>query len=171
MIKTSKLYHEALRFATVYHTGQKRKYTGEPYISHPVAVAQIVSKVPHDENMLAAALLHDTVEDTPATFDDISTNFGFDVAMLVYFLTDVSGPQHGNREARKALDAQHYARGCARSQTIKVADLIHNTLDISSHDQRFWQIYRAEKSHSLSLLTLADPTLVAQARDILAERW
>lgn len=67
----------AMRVATAAHEGigQVRKYTGEPYINHPAAVAELVSSVPHTPEMLAAAWLHDTVEDTPITLLDIELNF------------------------------------------------------------------------------------------------
>src|SRR5580765_8807774 len=86
-------------FATAAHAavGQVRKYTGEPYINHPAAVAEIVRAVPHSEAMLAAAWLHDVVEDTKVTYADIKAEFGEDVAVLVNWLTDVSAPQDGFR--------------------------------------------------------------------------
>ena len=89
---------EAIEFATEAHGDQKRKYTGEPYITHPIAVMEIVREVPHTEEMLMAAVLHDTVEDTPVTIEDIKTKFGTKVAELVDGLTDVSRPEHGNRK-------------------------------------------------------------------------
>ena len=58
----------AIHLATVAHTGQKRKYTGAPYIGHPLEVMGIVQTVPHTTEMLMAAVLHDVVEDTPTIF-------------------------------------------------------------------------------------------------------
>jgi (p)ppGpp synthase/HD superfamily hydrolase len=115
---------------------QRRKYTGEPYMAHPREVADIVRTVPHDDAMIAAALLHDTVEDTPVTHEDILELFGEDVAELVRWLTDVSQPNDGNRKARKALDRQHSANAPARAQTVKLADLISNTRSIVAYDDR-----------------------------------
>ena len=79
------LVEKALQFASEAHgsIGQKRKYTGEDYIVHPIEVMEIVKSVPHTQEMLAAALLHDTVEDTPATFEDIEREFGHEVCILV----------------------------------------------------------------------------------------
>ena len=62
---------KAIEFATKAHEGQVRKYTGEPYIVHPLEVAEIVKTVEHTEEMLMAAVLHDTVEDTDTTIEDI----------------------------------------------------------------------------------------------------
>ena len=88
----SRLVEKALQFATAAHEGQVRKYTGEPYINHPVEVMRIVKTVSDDPAMHAAALLHDVVEDTDVTIEDIVREFGDDVAQLVDDLTDVSKP-------------------------------------------------------------------------------
>ena len=88
------LESKAKAFATKKHAeiNQVRKYTGEPYINHPASVAEIVRGVPHTEAMLAAAWLHDTVEDTNTTLLDIKDEFGIEVSMFVEMLTDVSQP-------------------------------------------------------------------------------
>ncbi len=67
------LEEQARRYATQAHAeaGQRRKYTDEPYIVHPAAVVELVRSVSHDEHLLAAAWLHDTVEDTGTTLSDI----------------------------------------------------------------------------------------------------
>ena len=158
-------------FAEEAHQGQFRKYTGEPYITHPIAVMEIVSTVKHTEVMLQAALLHDVVEDTHFDFNDIEDEFGPEVTGLVYWLTDISRPHHGNRETRKAMDALHYSRGPAESQTVKVADLIHNTECIAKEDPNFWELYKHEKLHSLNLLTKADPGLLERAHRQLDVLW
>lgn len=150
---------EALVFATEAHGSQLRKYTGEPYIVHPVAVARIVRTVPHTDAMIAAAYLHDVVEDTPVTVSDISARFGEDVAALVWWLTDVSSPGDGNRKARKALDRAHSAAAPAEAQTIKIADLIDNTRSIQRYDPDFWRVYRHEKIRLLDMLTRGDTSL------------
>ena len=159
------MFDKAVKFATKAHGTQVRKYHGTPYISHPLAVAEIVKSVPHTEEMLVAAVLHDVVEDTIVTIDEIATEFGPVVAELVHFLTDVSVLEDGNRAHRKQLDAEHNSKGPAGAQTIKVADLIHNSTDISSHDPRFWQTYKGEKLQTLNLLDKADASLKARALD------
>ena len=146
------------------HGDQKRKYTNDPYIVHPIAVAELVKTVPHTDEMVAAALLHDVVEDTPVTIEDIENKFGSKVAELVGWLTDVSRPEDGNRKTRKAIDRDHSARAPADAQTIKVADLIHNTQSIEKHDPHFYKVYKEEKIKLLSVLTEADQTLVRIAQ-------
>ena len=154
---------KAVQFATKAHGSQVRKYHGTPYISHPLAVAEIVKSVPHTEEMLMAAVLHDVVEETPVTIDEIKQEFGDTVAEIVYFLTDISKPEDGNRAHRKQLDAEHNANGPAEAQTVKVADLIHNSSDIAAHDPRFWRTYKMEKLNTLNMLDKADETLKARA--------
>ena len=77
-----KQIEKAIQFATEAHEGQIRKYTGEPYIVHPLAVMETVSTVEHTDEMLMAAVLHDTVEDCDVTLDDIVSHFGPIVADL-----------------------------------------------------------------------------------------
>ena len=149
---------EAIEFATEAHGDQKRKYTGEPYITHPIAVMEIVREVPHTDEMLVAAVLHDTVEDTPVTLEEIKTKFGTKVAELVDGLTDVSRPEHGNRKTRKALDRAHLAKQNAEVQTIKLADLIHNTMSIGLYDPHFYKVYKEEKIKILDVLKLGNHT-------------
>ena len=161
------LYQKALEFATKAHGDQVRKYSGDPYIVHPVAVSEIVKTVKHTPEMLAATLLHDVVEDTPVTIDEIKAEFGDVIANLVYWLTDVSKPEDGNRAARKEKDALHYAQGPADAQTIKIADLIDNSLDIYRNDPNFWKVYKQEKLRILDLLVDADPVLLNRAKIVV----
>lgn len=143
--------------------GQNRKYTNEPYIVHPYEVMTIVKSVPHTEDMLAAALLHDVVEDTGCTITDIHLNFGADIAAIVDGLTDVSKPEDGNRAKRKAIDREHTAQAPAEAQTIKLADLISNSKSIMQHDPDFAVTYLAEKKLLLEVLTKGDRGLHAEA--------
>ena len=86
-----KVINDALMLAIEAHGDQRRKYTGEPYITHPIHVAKILEdSVEHTTEMLAAAILHDVVEDTPVTFRDIKSHFGTDIAELVHYCTNVS---------------------------------------------------------------------------------
>ena len=153
-------------FATAAHTAveQVRKYTFEPYIVHPAEVASIVASVPHTDAMLAAAWLHDTVEDTGVTIETIRAEFGEEVAELVGWLTDVSRLEDGNRAVRKAADREHTARAPAAAQTVKLADLIANTRSIVKHDVAFARTYLAEKRLLLEVLTRGDAVLMAEAR-------
>ncbi len=148
------LIDAAYRFAKHHHGDQKRKYTGEPYINHPVEVAKIVQSVTQDCNMISAALLHDVLEDTSATRADlIEYGFGFMIADLVDQLTDVSKPSDGNRKVRKAMDRNHLAHSSNDGATIKLADLISNSKSIAEHDPEFAKVYMAEKHMLLCTLS------------------
>jgi (p)ppGpp synthase/HD superfamily hydrolase len=152
-------------FATAAHAavGQLRKYTFEPYIVHPAEVAGIVAEAGGTPEMIAAAWLHDTVEDTGVTSELIRAEFGDEVATLVGWLTDVSRPDHGNRAARKAVDRAHTAAAPAEAQTIKLADLICNTKSIVAHDPKFAVTYLAEKRELLEVMTKGNPSLRERA--------
>lgn len=160
---------KAAMFAAKAHDGQVRKYTLTPYIGHPAKVAAIVATVTDDPEMLAAAWLHDVVEDTPVTVEDIRKEFGPRVAALVDDLTDVSRPSDGNRAARKALDLAHSAAASADAHTIKLADLIDNSRSITAHDPHFAVVYMREKRALLGVLTKGHADLRARAAAILAD--
>lgn len=152
-------------FATAAHAavGQLRKYTNEPYIVHPAEVVSILKTRPHDPEMIAAAWLHDVVEDTGVTIEVIRAEFGSKVSDLVGWLTDVSRPDHGNRAARKAIDRAHTAAAPAEAQTIKLCDLISNTKSIVAHDPEFAKVYLKEKQLLLEVLTKGDRELYNRA--------
>jgi (p)ppGpp synthase/HD superfamily hydrolase len=149
------LIRSAIVFAADAHgrIDQRRKFTGEPYITHPIAVARMTAAISDDAEMIAAAVLHDTVEDTPVCLEDIEVAFGSRVAELVGWVTYVSKPEDGNRETRKALDRRHLADAPAEAQTIKLADLIHNTQSIVQHNPDFARVYLKEKLRLLEVLT------------------
>lgn len=160
-MKHASLEAKAQAFAGHYHgiIDQRRKYTGEPYIVHPAAVVGIVRTVPHTEEMLAAAWLHDTVEDTPATIEEVRRTFGRAVAGLVEMLTNVSRPEDGNRAKRKAIDLAHLAKASPEAKTIKLADLIDNTSSIVARDPAFARVYLSEKAKLLEVLREGDALL------------
>lgn len=149
--------------------GQVRKYTNQPYIVHPIEVASIVRTVPHTDAMLAAALLHDVLEDTKITEHELRREFGDEITDLVVWLTDVSKPSDGVREVRKAIDRAHSQHAPAAAQTVKVADLISNSHTITKFDPDFAEVYLHEKLLLLDVLTKADKTLVARAYNICKE--
>lgn len=161
----SDLVTRARVFATAAHAAvrQLRKYTFEPYIVHPAEVAKIVEGVGGSEAMIAAAWLHDTVEDTEVSIELIRVEFGSEVSDLVGWLTDVSRPDHGNRAVRKAIDRAHTAAAPAEAQTVKLADLISNTRSIVAYDPKFAETYLAEKRMLLEVMTKGDPKLLTIA--------
>lgn len=162
----SELENRARLFSIAAHSavGQKRKYTGEPYWVHPEEVANIIRSLPaFTDEMLAAAWLHDVLEDTEVTPEVLNEEFGEKVTNLVLWVTDVSTSLDGNRETRKAIDRLHLANAPAEAQTIKLADLISNTRSIREHDPSFAKIYIEEKILLLGVLTKGDPILQINA--------
>lgn len=164
MLTHGNMMARAVVFAERAHRGQERKDTGEPYFVHVAHVATIVAGVTDDETMIAAAYLHDTVEDCRITIEEIEGDFGTRVAYLVQDLTDVSRPADGNREKRKAIDRRHTALAHRDAKTIKLADLISNTSSIVQLDPDFAKVYMAEKRALLEVLKQGDPLLWGQAK-------
>jgi (p)ppGpp synthase/HD superfamily hydrolase len=165
------LIFDALTFASEAHKGQVRKYTAEPYIVHPIEVAGIVRSVSTDKHMIAAALLHDVVEDTSVTNKVIQAFFGNKIASLVEMLTDVSKPEDGNRKLRKQLDLQHTALASPEAKTIKLADLISNIPSIIEHDKNFAKVYVSEKRELIKVLTTGNPKLYQRVLAIISSYY
>lgn len=157
--------NQALHFAVLAHdaVGQRRKYTDAPYIVHPIRVANIVHEFRGTKDMIAAAYLHDTVEDTNVTMEDIQSNFGPDIAVIVEGLTDVSIPSDGNREVRKAIDRQHSADASYEAQFVKCADIIDNSSDIIDMDPSFWKVYQREMKLLLDVMDKVKTTPIYTA--------
>jgi hypothetical protein len=158
---------QARDFAVTAHKSidHRRKYTSQPYAVHLEHVVTLVKSVTDDPETLAAAWLHDVVEDTAATLEDVEDAFGRDVARLVDALTDVSKPGDGNRAVRKALDRHHLAAAPSKAQIVKLADLIDNARDITAHDPSFAAVYLEEMADLLEVLHDGDPRLLALATE------
>jgi (p)ppGpp synthase/HD superfamily hydrolase len=158
-IERARIYGTAAHAAI----GQVRKYTGQPYIVHPAEVARLVATVPHIPEMIMAAWLHDVVEDTTVTIEDIAAEFGLVVAGYVDGLTNPARPEDGSRSVRFLINCAHLARQPREVQTIKLADIIANTSNIVAHDYEFASTYLSEKRRVLLLLTKGDETLTKLA--------
>ena len=166
----SDLVDRARVYATEAHQriNHRRKYNNEPYHVHLSAVAKLVASVTDDQEVIAAAWLHDTVEDTQATLEDVEEEFGVPVAELVEELTDVSKPGDGNRQVRKEIDRRHLAQASKSAKTVKLADLIDNCKDITRHDPRFAQVYLSEMNDLLDVLVGGNEQLYKRAEKIHA---
>jgi GTP diphosphokinase / guanosine-3',5'-bis(diphosphate) 3'-diphosphatase len=135
LIKTVKVHHpkadtalieRAYATAERAHSGQKRK-SGEPYVTHPVAVAQILADLGIGTKTLAAALLHDTVEDTDYTLDMVRKDFGDEVAMLVDGVTKLDKLKYGDSAQAETVRKMVVAMSKdIRVLVIKLADRLHN---------------------------------------------
>ena len=173
MTSRSELLHRAIRIATVAHHGQNRKYIDVPYISHPLSVMMRVRAVSNNEVLLAAAILHDVLEDGPNPVEadeEILRLCGSDVIKLVRELTDTYTTTHFphmNRAERKAAERLTWEHKSADAKTIKLADVIDNTESVSETDGEFFRLYLQEKREMLTALQLGDERLYRQAVSIL----
>ncbi len=137
----TKLIMRAYEYANALHTGQKRK-SDEPYIIHPLEVAYIVSTLELDDSAICAALLHDVVEDTSATLDDIKNEFGEEIAMLVDGVTKLGKiANYIDKEEEQVENYRKFFMAMAkdiRVVMIKLADRLHNmrTLKHLSDDRK-----------------------------------
>ncbi len=134
------LLRRAYAFSNEMHHKQRRK-GGSPYIQHPLAVAAILCDMKMDTNSIAAGLLHDTVEDTDTTADDVRALFGTDIAFLVESLTKLSQMEFKTSEDAQAENFRKMFLAMAEDMRvilIKFADRLHNmrTLEYLSADKR-----------------------------------
>lgn len=147
-------------YATKKHSGQIRKYTNEPYINHPVNVANIIVNIClklQEEgfgfinsdvirNLKNTAILHDVVEDTDATFLEIEKKFGIHLRNMIFWLTNISKPEMGNRAYRKKIDLYHNMQAPIPALIVKLADVIDNCSDLVQRDKEFAKKYLKEKN-------------------------
>ncbi|HTW82038.1 MAG TPA: bifunctional (p)ppGpp synthetase/guanosine-3',5'-bis(diphosphate) 3'-pyrophosphohydrolase [Terracidiphilus sp.] len=122
------LIRKAWEFCVTHHRGQLRA-SGEPYIIHPLEVAEVLAEMKLDSTAIAAALLHDAVEDTPATSEEIAAGFGDQVAHIVDGVTKIDKIQFANREDRQAENVRKMLLAMVsdvRVVLIKLADRLHN---------------------------------------------
>ncbi len=165
---------KVLNFATAAHGTQKRKYRDEPYIKHPVRVMETCRSAGASFEVLAAALLHDVLEDTEvdeAKMKDfllsiIPEEAALHTLNLVIEMTDVytkSNFPHLNRRARKAKEFERIKQTSAEAQTIKYADILDNAPDTAEHDPGFARKMLHEYKTMLKEITMGDPGLYAKA--------
>lgn len=127
--KKADLVTKAFNFAKNAHKGVRRR-SGEPYILHPIAVAQIVcEEIGMGSTSICAALLHDVVEDTDYTYEDIANLFGVKIANIVRGVTKVSGGLIGDRASMQAETFKKILLTMSddvRVIIVKIADRLHN---------------------------------------------
>ena len=139
---SSALLLKTLSFAALKHRDQRRKGNHQaPYINHPIEVATLLATIGgvDDTAVLQAAILHDTIEDTDATPEEIEREFGADVRALVLEMTDdmsLPSPQRKQKQITHAAGLSH------RAKLIKIADKIANVGDIARHPPPDWTLVR-----------------------------
>ena len=128
------LIAEAYAFGKEMHDGQFRQ-SGEPYFTHPVAVAAILTEQRLDDATIITALLHDTIEDTKASYKEISERFGPEVAMLVDGVTKLTNLQLSSRETKQAENFRKLFMAMSKDLRVilvKLADRLHNMRTIKA---------------------------------------
>ncbi|KAF1086616.1 GTP pyrophosphokinase [Sporotomaculum syntrophicum] len=159
------LLKRAFAFASEAHVGQKRN-SGQPYITHPVSVAYILASLKMDMDVIVAGLLHDTVEDTGITLEDIEKNFGSEVAQLVDGVTKLSRLEYRSKEERQVENLRKMLLAMARDIRviiIKLADRLHN--------MRTLQYQHEYKQREVSLETLEIYAPLAHRLGIYRLKW
>ena len=131
----------ALSFAATKHRDQRRKdHRASPYINHPIALAEVLARFGvTDVVTLIAAVLHDTIEDTETTPDEIERHFGPEVRAVVEEVTD---DKKLPKEVRKQLQVDHAPTLSARAKLVKLADKICNVTDVTHAPPRDWDVQR-----------------------------
>jgi len=169
-MKKSKI-RKAYDYACEMHKGQKRKYSGNEYIIHPVRVAKIVNLISDsDADMICAALLHDVIEDSEATYKDVAMRFGKVVADMVLELSN-NDDKGKNRATRKKMACDRMLKASVKSKTIKLADIIDNLKSIRKYDVKFRDVFFAEKKLMIELLHEGDKILYKKAVKIIEEYY
>jgi (p)ppGpp synthase/HD superfamily hydrolase len=142
------LVSKALQYAKDVHALQLRKYTDEPYIEHPIRVAGLVMRLPQvDDKVIAAALLHDVVEDCDVLIQDLESFFGSIVTEYVYELTNRYTTDFAprlNRKERKRLECERLSYISAMAKCIKLCDRLDNLVDLGLAQPSFRDVYIAE---------------------------
>lgn len=161
-------------YAAIAHKGQKRKYTPDPYIVHPVRVMELCKEYTDDITILSAALLHDVLEDTPVDKNELKVflqsvmneQMAEKTLELVIDLTDVYTKEsfpHLNRKARKARENDRMAKAHPDAQTVKYADIIDNATEIAEYDDGFIVKYLFEAQQLLKMIPKGDKDLYKRA--------
>ncbi len=157
------LIERAYTVAERAHEGQKRK-SGEPYITHPIAVAQILADLGIGSKTVAAALLHDTVEDTAYTLDQVRADFGDEIAMLVDGVTKLDKVKYGDSTQAETVRKMIVAMSKdIRVLIIKLADRLHNA--------RTWGFVPAESATRKATETLEIYAPLAHRLGIQTIKW
>ena len=161
---------KAAEFATFAHKGQLRKWSGRPYIEHPRRVAGHVATLNGaTEEMVAAAFLHDVIEDCEIILATIEHNFGNEVAELVWWLTNPDKPDGFTRARHKVLIHRRLADAPKQAQRIKMCDRIDNLGEMSGADEGFKSIYAEESLDLVAAIGDSDPVLKAELELLVEE--
>ncbi len=162
----------AAQFAAQAHAGQFRKYSQppRPYFTHVAAVAGRVAGWAQDESVVAAAFLHDVVEDCQVTFEQLTEEFGPIVSDYVRWLTEYSHQvdSREKRAVRIAMNHDYLARAPGVMQKVKLEDRLHNLEELQAAPVGFLRRYCQESEGLLRAIGSADDQLAARIREQIA---
>lgn len=167
----------ALKHATDHHKGIKRKYCGEPYINHPIRVAERLLLFGYNsQEILSAALLHDCLEDESIHGHTMPEHFiaASCSPKVLRWVQLLSNTEKGNRKERKDAAAKRIATAPMEVQAIKLCDILDNCKGIASQDPVFAEVYVAEKQALLKAIPIYPPqhtmeSMKEAVREVLAE--
>ncbi len=150
---------KAMNYAAEKHRNQRRKGDDSPYINHPVRVAYILTSVGNVNNIntIAAALLHDTIEDTDATMDDLRQIFGAAIANIVSEVTDDKSLP---KRARKEQQILYAAEKSGPAKLVKIADKLDNLRDLQCVSPKGWSEERIKGYYAWSLAVVKQTTSI-----------
>lgn len=153
----------AKRFATNKHVGQKRKFSGEDYVQHCIRVGNTVMTYTQNVDVIVAALLHDTLEDTDTSYEEIAKAFGYNVAIMVLALTNDEAfvSKAGGKRAYLAAKINTLQ---ADELLIKLADRLDNIADL---DDNAWSRKYCEETRYIFLETLSVEKLTEPHKELL----
>lgn len=175
-----KVLQQVLEFADKAHGDQQRKYAPERYIAHPMRVMQTCQQYGGGNNMLAAALLHDVLEDTEVSLEEMQDflthtfekNDARAITGIVVELTDVYVKKNfpeWNRRKRKQKEIERLLLISPQAQTIKYADIVDNATDVVTGDPEFAQVMLDEYAQLLKHLDKGDDALYKKAQNTVQQ--
>jgi len=160
----------AAQFACAAHAGQKRKYNGRLYITHPSRIAGRAATLEDaTEKLVVAAYLHDVLEDTNRTAAEIGDRFGSEVVRLVLELTNPSKGLDTPRAERKRIDREHLAKASHEAKLLKLLDRIDNLCELEGAPRGFQRLYANESALLLDAIGDAHSELAQELRSCIAE--
>lgn len=171
----SSMLIRAFAFAAEKHKDQRRKNVeASPYINHPIALANVLANEGGiaDENILCAAILHDTIEDTNTSADELRATFGEKIASIVLEVTD--DKSISDKAVRKQLQIEHAPHISVEAKQVKLADKISNLRDILSSPPDGWSADRKQAYFDWAQAVIAgvrgtNPKLEAIFDDLVAK--
>lgn len=175
-----KKFEEALVYAARLHRDQRRKGTDVPYVTHLLAVAAIVGENGGSEDEVVAALLHDAIEDTAATREELAERFGERVAEIVSLCSDADAHPKPPWRGRKEAYVEHARHAPAPARLVSAADKLHNArsilADLRVLGEGFWELFTGGRDGTLwyyralvDAYTEAGPNPVVEELDRVVE--